>query len=198
MPVSKGRGRSAVQPEIDPFARQYVRAKVQQLLPRARSAGMEAEDIEAELLLNLVRRRRWYDRSRGRWTTYVRLVTDHHSADLLERWSRNGKRLRATISLSTVRRGRAGNESDALPDEANDRRHSRHPRWGQNLCELTVDVRESIEQLPPEDRQVCEAILTRQSVAEAADSLGLSRSQFARRVRRIRKRLERRDLHRYL
>lgn len=188
-----------MQPEIDPFARQYVRAKVQQLLPRARGAGMEAEDIEAELLLNLVRRRRWYNRSRGRWTTYVRLVTDHHSADLLERWSRNGKRVRATISLSTVRLGgRAGNESDALPDEANDWRHSRHPRRGQNLCELTVDVRESVEQLPLEDRQVCEAILKQQSVAEAADSLGLSRSQFARRVRRIRKRLERRDLHRYL
>lgn len=173
----------------DPFTRGFIAQRVRELRERGRLAGWETDDIRNELLLNVWRRQGWFDPRRGSWTTFVRLVTDHHVADLLTRWRRH-QRLPQTRVLPI--------ELEAsLDEQIHDRRLGGRRRSGHCSAQLIRDVAEVLEQLPEADRLLCRE-LRLYPIAEVARRFGCSRSTVYQRIRRILPFFERSEMRGYL
>ena len=75
--------------------------------------------------------------------------------------------------------------------------HGCWPREEQELCELAQDVADIVAGLPPELRELAEALKT-ESISQIARRTGLPRRTINARVRQLRERLERAGLKNYL
>lgn len=167
-------------PSLDPFARGYLTQKAQQLDACVPCTPCGRDDYLQDLQLDLIRRRARFDPRRSRWTSFVRLVVDHRSAELRRRCLTGRCHAQRSAALSPEWGG-----SDPAPSLTVEQR------------ERSIDVAESIGHLRSEDQQLCHLLMCN-SVSAAAAELGLSRNQIQHRITSIRTRFQDAGLAIYL
>jgi DNA-directed RNA polymerase specialized sigma24 family protein len=166
---------------VDPRVLKHIRTTARRLTGDKAIPGMDAQDIEQDLVLDLWRRRAAFDPSRATFRTFADRVVAHRVATLTGPTVRLAAE-RATLSLDLPA---ANDDGDAtLADILSD------PDEPADLDEqhgLRLDVRRFVAGLTPALKRCC-AILLAPNVTEAAAAAGLHRSsvyESAQRLRRL-------------
>lgn len=168
--------------ELDAFSRGYLAHVARRLDESVACAPCGRDDYLQELQWNLLRRKPRFDPARGKWSTFVRLVTDHQAAELYNRCLRGHCRA-AALSLSqtgddwTIERG-----SFSIPavHEA-----------------LRIDVAAWMATLEPDEQELCRHLM-QSSIAETARQIGRPVSTTKNAISRLRGRFERSSLREYV
>lgn len=163
--------------ELDAFARGYLTRAANRLDATVPCVPCAAEDYLQDLQLNLWKRQPRFDSTRARWTTFVRLVTDHRAVELRSRCLRG--RCQALAPVVAM-----GESSGEWPD--------REP----NLDSIRLDVAAWVASLDPDEQKLCRSLM-RNSVAETARELDYPRSTVIDAISRLCKRHERTSLRDY-
>lgn len=143
----------------------------------------EREDAEHDILLVLLERRRFFDPARGPWTPFARRIAEQASQLVADRVMAARRRYAwLDQPLATADEdGHTTTLADTLQDQAT-------PTEADLLH--VVSLVSFVAALPSELRTVAEAALGADGeLAEAQRALGLSTSEFYRRLREIRYRL---------
>lgn len=185
--------------DIDVFAKRFVQEKARQLRYHAAPAGLDREDVEGELLLNLVQKRPRFDPGRGKWTTFVRMVTNHRAADLVALWScprRNPKKWFSTTSDVEI------DSEETEPSSSRGRASqgiAREPVVESEIeqVNLRLDMEQALAQLPASDETFCR-LLPHVTQKDLAAQLGVCRSTVERHRKEIGQRLLEVGLQHYL
>lgn len=178
--------------EIDPRVLQHIRHTARRLAGVQAVQGMDAQDIEQDLILDLWRRRAAFDASRASFRTFADRVVAHRVAELTRTTARAAMES-AMLSLAlplddegqnglTLGDTLADPGSEAEPDE----QHG-----------LPLDVRRFVQHLTPALQRCC-SILLAPNVAEAAAEAGLHRSSVYENVQRLRRLATAAGLHDYI
>jgi DNA-directed RNA polymerase specialized sigma24 family protein len=124
---------------IDPFIINQVRYHSRSLIRHPAIHGMEVEDIEQELMLDVLSRTQAYDPEKASWRTFVDRILNHKIANLIEdaKALKRGGGVRA-ISLDALLENPEG-ENDELPDPAGDPTEAMH---------LAIDLKQAMQALP--------------------------------------------------
>jgi DNA-directed RNA polymerase specialized sigma24 family protein len=149
----------------------------------ARTMGLgdaEREDVEQDILLALLERRRFFDPARGAWSSFAELVA-RQAAQLV------------ADDIGADRRVQAGS-LDASPengDIVSDLRAAVESKMTSTPDhELPLSVARFVADLPEELAMVAKAALEEDGdIADAQRNSGLSSSEFYRRLREVRVRL---------
>ncbi len=146
---------------------------------------VEREDIEQDILLVLLERRRFFDPSRGPWTPFAHRIARQAAQSAADRLVADSARYDLSLDQPTDNAASDDEEpatignltaDDAAPTEA-------------NILDALSLIR-FIHELPPELRALAEAALIADGdLADARRTLGLSTSEFYRRLREIRYRM---------
>ncbi len=156
--------------------------QARRIVRKLRLDQSHAEDIEQEILLILIERRRYFDPRRGPWTAFVLMVARQGAQQVADRLAAEGRMF-------------DGDHDDRyFEDEENDTFSlDMHP---DDACQTESDhlfrffLGMTIRRLPPELRLVAELALEADGdLAEAQRASGLSTSEFYRRLRELRLRL---------
>lgn len=156
---------------LDPRAIRTVRHYARRLARRQTNPGMEIEDYEQDLMLDLVRRLRHYDAGRASLATFIETVVRHRVADLAARPAGP-----ETVSLDQPV-GQPDDDDAPMLGDALDAAQSlwREPGpLATDLPELRVDLRRFVDGLPPSLQRCCGWLLVG-SVQEAARQAGVHR-----------------------
>ena len=106
--------------EIDGYAVALIRCKAKQLIRRAEFKGMDSEDLEQEMMLDLLQRLPQYDASRASRNTFIARVVEHKVATLIEFYRvprRDPGGLVHTL-FADIRDAAAGEDSRAAGDDS--------------------------------------------------------------------------------
>jgi RNA polymerase sigma-70 factor (ECF subfamily) len=187
-------------PQIDRFARSYIRKKARQVVGRAGFTEQDREDLEQELVLRLLQRLPSRDPRRGRSTTFTRLVVDHAVANMLRERGAEKRGTGRNISLSEpveLPGGRHTELAQVIGQRERDARLGRQSRPAEEGVDLVLDVADLLAKLPAPQRELAERLKS-STIAEVARDLGLPRTTVASRVRALRCRFEQAGLREYL
>jgi DNA-directed RNA polymerase specialized sigma24 family protein len=140
-------------------------------------------DVEQDILLVLLERRRFFDPTRGPWVPFAHQIARQAAQSVADRLV--AARKLGSVSLSDAATERDGTETptigDAVPDE-------RAPTEAGMLDAMSLSA--FVRTLPVELRLVVEAALESDGeLAEAQRATGLSTSEFYRRMRELRYRM---------
>lgn len=165
----------------DPFSRSYLTRAARRLDATIPCIPCDTEDYLQDLRLNLWRRRPRFNSRKGRWTTFVRLVTDNRAVELRERClSGQCKAKIATTPLT--------------PDSEFQNHGTQH---NDESLILVMAVQECLRKLDTEEQQLCRSLM-RNTVSELARELDVPRSTAVDRIRRLRSRFEQEGLKDFL
>jgi DNA-directed RNA polymerase specialized sigma24 family protein len=141
-----------------------------------RLGDAEREDVEQDILLALLERRRFFDASRGAWSSFAERVARQVAQGLAD-------------AIGADRRTRAG----SLDGPRNESETAALRTTVENLLvsrpdfELSLSVAQFVQKLPPELALVARLLLHEEGeIAEAQRRSGLASSEFFRRLREIR------------
>ena len=123
---------------IDPFIINQVRYHARSLIRHPAIHGMEVEDIEQELMLDVLSRTQAYDPEKASWRTFVDRILNHKIADLIEeaKAQKRGGGIRP-LSLDAMLENTEG-EEDEFPDPAG------NPERGMHLA---IDLNRVVQSL---------------------------------------------------
>jgi len=184
----------------DKFTKDLIRRKARQLIGKAGFTKTDREDIQQQLYQHLIRRAKFFDPEKAHWNVFATTLIERFVADILRRKRAAKRDHQRVVSLSTViADGEEGpvKLGDTISRRENDARLGRSLRGEHELAQLKIDVTETIASLPPEMREVAEA-LQRHSIAEVARRKGIPRTTLNDVVQRIRERFEDAGLRAYL
>ena len=180
------------------FALKLVRARARELSRRRIIPAYERTDIEQHLLLELWRRWRRFDGSRGGLPGFVVRVIDNSAADLIGRHAPPGRVWPLQfVSLDEVicdDDGDIATVGDALSE---DRALWQVPANEFDVADLRVDLGRAVACLPLRLQDLCRH-LSSQPVAQIARESKTSRSSVYRSVATIRQSFLEAGLHLYL
>jgi DNA-directed RNA polymerase specialized sigma24 family protein len=161
---------------VDPYILQQASCRASLLVATAGFGADDWADLKQELILDLLRRSRKFDPTRGDWHGFVRGVARNHAAVLVMR-----KRRRASeVSIQDLINGEGTSEADVL--DSLDRRPS---RAAVVALDHALDVRRIVERLPDHLRSLT-GLLGRMPVKEVCRHTGKSRSRVYEMTRQIR------------
>jgi RNA polymerase sigma-70 factor (ECF subfamily) len=173
---------------IDPSSRvaRNIRVSAGRLARSGVVPGMDIDDVEQDLRLDLIRRAGKFDPSKASFDTFADRVITHRVADLAKPTHAKAAE-RCTLSLDEPIGGSDDEEglclSEVLPESS-----ALHPADEFSLThgrDLRRDVSRLFTQLPPAARSVAAALCSG-PVTEAARSLGLHRSTVYQHIASIR------------
>jgi len=158
-------------------------------LARCRNVpGMDAEDIEQDLFLDLWHRRGAFDAAKATFATYADRIIAHRVATLTSPTSRR-KSERQQVALDDYV---DGNEQQTLADTLAD------PAALSEVDQaLTIDMKRFIAGLPPALQRCCTILLT-PNRREASMEAGIHRSSVYESAHRLRKLAEAAGLREYI
>lgn len=162
---------------IDPRVLRHIRATARRLARQHAVPGMDAQDLEQDLVLDLWCRMEAFDPARASFRTFAHRVIAHRVATLTSPTARRAAE-RATVPLDMpVVRGSDITIAEMLPadpdDAAPDDSHG-----------LRLDVARFVASLTPALRRCCD-ILISENVAAAAEAAGLHRSSVYENAKRL-------------
>jgi DNA-directed RNA polymerase specialized sigma24 family protein len=140
---------------IDPYLLSQVRYRARRLSRHSLMQGMEIEDIEQELMLDILARTPSYDPDRAKWSTFVDRVLSNKCATMIstELAAKRGAGVRA-ISLDALRAEPDRDLHEPVDEASLDRTH----------LEIRIDLGRHIWRLSPSLsgllRSLCERTMT--------------------------------------
>ncbi len=160
--------------------------------------GMDREDLEQDLVLDLLQRISRHDPARASLQTFAEHVIDNRVATL----TRPCARLRAERRLVSIDGPAFETESEAVTDQTADasllmESGDSTPSATENGLNLSIDVDSFVSKLSPALR-LCAEILGNGNVAEGASKAGLHRSTIYERLAHLRAEAAAIGLHEYL
>lgn len=160
--------------------------------------GMDREDIEQDLVLDLLQRIGRHDPARARLETFAEHVLDNRVATL----TRPCARLRNERQMVSTDAPVPSNDNDAesgqLPDDnLVTGNGDADPASVENQLSLRIDVERFVGKLPPALR-LCADIMRNGNVSEGASKTGLHRSTIYERLAHLRAEAAAIGLHEYL
>jgi RNA polymerase sigma-70 factor (ECF subfamily) len=182
---------------LDAYARGVIRFKALEVSKAPPFTRSDFRDIEQELAIDLMRRARHFNPARGKWQGFVRRVVANSIANMMEGvTSRRHDHRSHAFSL---------NEIVVLPDGEITEHHELREgvtnaadgRDKRNASDLRIDLFLAIETLPEDLKFLC-LRLRYETVREMSRSLGLSREQIYRKLRKARALLTNAGLRDYL
>jgi len=179
---------------LDPHAYRYVAFKSHQLAGRYGFSRDDAEDIQQELLLDLLRRSRSYDGRRCARQTFAHRVVENRASDLIAFQTAACRDFRICRLSLDAPVGSIHGEPFTLADMIAD------TRPGHTECDwrLRWDVRQAIAALPEEHAAICKLLLLGENALSVAARTRASRATLYRRLRKIRRHFDEAGLRRYL
>jgi len=174
---------------LDARTRAFIRNTAQRLARTGNLPGMDADDIEQDLFLDLWRRRGAFDPTKASFPTFVDRVVAHRVATLTYPTARlKAERRHAWIDAPIEEDDGAATLADTLADPTapTDISHG-----------LALDMRRFVEGLTPALRRCCEILLV-PNLKEAAAIAGLHRSSVYENMHRLRRMAAHAGLQEYL
>lgn len=165
---------------LNEYARKVIRVKARQLAQRRDLRGLDHQDIEQELTLELLKQAHHFDIRRASLNTFIAKVIDTAVAMLLRSRraaKRAGESDTAALDAAEIP---VPDDAPAPPARALD-------------CEREARLRAAVAALPEPLRQLWERLLVGTPTA-AARELGISRRQVRGGIAAIRKHLEQHEL----
>lgn len=160
--------------------------------------GMDREDIEQDLVLDLLQRIGRHDLARASLETFAEHVLDNRVATLTRPCARlrNERQMVSIDAPPPSRDNDAG--SDQLPDDSFITGNGdADPASIENELSLRIDMERFVANLTPALR-LCADIMRTGNVAEGASKAGLHRSTIYERLARLRAEAAAQGLHEYL
>jgi hypothetical protein len=159
--------------------------------------GMDREDFEQDLVLDLLRRIGRHDPARASLETFAEHVIDNRVATL----TRPCARFRVERQLVSIDSASAPDGNDADPTELSEESIAtagdEKPSDVENCLSLRIDVERFVGKLSPALR-LCAEIMANGNVAEGASNAGLHRSTIYERLTHLRAEAAAIGLHEYL
>jgi DNA-directed RNA polymerase specialized sigma24 family protein len=173
---------------LDASILRHIRGIARLLSRRGSVPGMDHDDIEQDLILDLWRRRRGFDPSRASFRTFADRIVAHRVATLTS----STARFQAERKMVWLDRPTGEDESSTLADSLRDSTAPTDIDLG-----LVLDVTRFVAALTPGLRRCC-AILMEPNISEAAPIAGQHHSAVYDGVARLRLLASAVGLHDYL
>ena len=186
---------------IDEYAVQIIKFKAKQLVGRVGLTDSDREDLEQEMILDLLQRLPKYNPDRAQRNTFIARVVEHKIATIIEA-RKAGLRDYRLCNCSLNERledGEGGSveRMETIDQEDYLRLTGGLSRSTAELRDLSIDVRQAIEKLPPELRELCRR-LGIDTVTELSRDTGVPRGTIYESLKKLRANLEVAGLKDYL
>jgi len=186
---------------IDEYAVQIIKFKAKQLVGRVGLTDSDREDLEQEMILDLLQRLPKYNPDRAQRNTFIARVVEHKIATIIEA-RKAGLRDYRLCNCSLNERledGEGGSveRMETIDQEDYLRLTAGLSRSTAELRDLSIDVRQAIEKLPPELRELCRR-LGIDTVTELSRDTGVPRGTIYESLKKLRAILEVAGLKDYL
>jgi len=173
---------------LDARTRKHIRNTARRLARRGSVPGMDAEDIEQDLFLDLWRRRMAYDPEKASFATFADRVIAHRVATLASPTARL-RAERRQVNIDEPIEGDAGHTlADVLADPA---------APGELEHGLVLDLRRFVGGLTPALQRCCEILLA-PNLRAAAVQAGVHHSSVYENARRLCRQAEAAGLKEYV
>jgi RNA polymerase sigma-70 factor (ECF subfamily) len=178
-----------------------VRHKAHQLLGRVGFTEADRADLQQELMIELLRKMKYYDPARGKKTTFMERVLKNHVTTIIRtRIAGSRSWHRCLTSLDEPLSADATDDASTHLDQISYTdlvgregigtvEHEMHP--------LRIDIARVLDRLPENLRLICER-LKEISVAELAREMGVPRSTIYEKRKQIRRAFSKAGLQVYL
>jgi len=174
---------------FDEYAVKLIRHKARQLVGKFGFTQSDLEDLEQDLMLDLLHRLHKYDPARAQRNTFIDRIINHRVATIIEARKAGMRDYRlCTCSLNdpledddgrTIERGETIDQDDYLL------RTGKLSRTESELRDLLIDVRRSIDKLPPDLRELIRRLST-ETVTEISRATGIPRGTIYDLISKIR------------
>lgn len=186
---------------IDEYAVQIIKFKAKQLVGRVGLTDSDREDLEQEMILDLLQRLPKYNPDRAQRNTFIARVVEHKIATIIEA-RKAGLRDYRLCNCSLNERledGEGGSVEriEIIDQEDYLRLTAGLSRSTAELRDLSFDVRQAIEKLPPELRELCQRLGV-DTVTELSRDTGVPRGTIYESLKKLRAILEVAGLKDYL
>jgi len=187
---------------IDEYAVRIITFKAQQLVGRVGFSESDREDIEQDLLLDLLQRLPRYNPERSQRTTFISRVVDHRIATIIEARKAGLRDYRiCTCSLNDLQEnkedGGCVERVETIDQDDYFLSMGTISRASSELRDLSLDLRDALEKLPPNVRDLCLRLAT-DTVSEISRDRGIPRGTVYEGIRKIRAIFEDSGLGEYL
>ncbi len=186
---------------IDEYAVQIIKFKARQLVGRVGLTESDREDLEQEMILDLLQRLPKYNPDRAQRNTFIARVVEHKIATIIEA-RKAGLRDYRLCNCSLNERledGEGGSveRMETIDQEDYLRLTAGLSRSTAELRDLSIDVRQAIEKLPPELRELCRRLGV-DTITELSRDTGVPRGTIYESLKKLRAILEVAGLKDYL
>ena len=171
---------------VHPRAIQFVCYHARQLARHRAVPGMELEDYEQDLIMDLLVRERRFDATRASYPTFADRVIRHRVATLIQAGLRM-RRIENQEPRAVATEPHLETQADSCTCAG----------WTEEWCSLCLDLERFIGQLPARLRRCCEWLLAENRRAAAA-ALGLHHSSLYEAAHDLKRQAIEAGLHLYL
>ena len=186
---------------IDEYAVQIIKFKAKQLVGRVGLTDSDREDLEQEMILDLLQRLPKYNPDRAQRNTFIARVVEHKIATIIEARKAGLRDYRlCNCSLNEHLEDEEGGSverMETIDQEDYLRLTGKLSRSTAELRDLSIDVRQAIEKLPPELRELCRRLDT-DTVTEISRDTGIPRGTIYESIKKLRAIFEDAGLRDYL
>jgi len=186
---------------LDEYALTCIRHKAYQLVGQAGFTADDLEDLEQELTIHLFEQLPKFNPARGAFSTFVDRVVGHKAADILDARFAARRDCRIYVgSIDDTVRLREGGEVPIIDLDLEDAVHVQRGISAPSPhaeAEFRINFERAIAALTPEQRDLCQRLLTA-TIAEISAATGVPRPTLYDRLRQIRAAFERAGLKEYV
>jgi RNA polymerase sigma factor (sigma-70 family) len=180
---------------LDPILIKAVRYHAKRLKRYSCFAGLEVEDLEQELIIEALRCLSNYDATRSQLQTFISHVLTQYSSKLI----RAATRIRRYTPYPSVPLDPTEGDEDIQEEFFQEALFTslEFDALSSRARDLSIDIKRALLNLPPRLARLCELVLQGNTVIEAAQSLGCSRSTLYEDFHTIRQFFERMGIQEY-
>lgn len=183
--------------QLTQFEFGIIRRKVRQLVGCHGFRDQDREQLEQELISRLLQGLKSFDPQQAHRNAFATTIVERSVATII-RHKRAEKRDHRRVCSLNAPLGNCNTELGATIGQDNlDSRRCRQSRSATELSDLANDVAELIASLPPDLRQLAEA-LKHKPIATVAREMGIPRTSLRERVLELRARFEAADMRFHL
>ncbi len=186
---------------IDDYAVRIIKYKARQLVGRVGFTESDRQDLEQEMVFDLLRRLPKFKPERAQRNTFIARVVEHKVATIIEAQKAGMRDYRlCPCSLNDRFENEEGGSVERIDTINQDdylQRTGNLSRPISDLRGLSIDIRNAVEKLPPELRDLCKRLQV-ESVTEISRDTGIPRGTIYESIKKLRTLFEDAGLKDYL
>ena len=183
------------------FAVKLIKHKARRLIGSAGFVDADRADLEQEFVIDLLQRQPRFNPALAKLETFITRVVDHHVATLVQEQKAGCRDYRRRAGSLDERRDNDGGTSSDVPpvlaSESYRGETAASARRHEELADLRVDLRRTLNDLPTDLRVLCDRLQI-STVSEISRETGVPRGTIYEGVAKLRSRFERADLAKYI